>query len=188
MHTIRLRGPWDYQPLARAELLADGTVRWDDRDLPAGGSLAMPADWNAALGSNFRGLVRFTRRFAQPTGLDETSRVWLVIDNADWQAATILNGTLLGHIQLANTPPAPCLLVSLPPRLCVSPSPSRRSSHALPCPARFDITALLAPRNELTIDVLLPAVEAGALPLDRSGREGQSGGLVGLVWLEMEEP
>ena len=186
-HSIRLRGPWDYLPLARAELLAGGSIRSDDRDLPAGGTIAMPADWSAALGNDFRGLVRFTRRFAQPTGLSETSRVFLVIDNVDWQAAVTLNGQLLGHIQLANTSPALCLSISATPRPSLSPFPPLPHTPALPCPARFDIKSLLAPRNELTIDVVLPAVEAGASPFDRQEREGQSGGLIGLVRLEIED-
>jgi hypothetical protein len=186
-HSIRLRGPWDYQPLARAELQADGSIRFDDRDLPAGGTMALPADWGAALGQDFRGLVRFTRRFTQPTGLDETTRVWLVIDNIDWQATVTLNGTFLGCVQLAKTPPSARLLVSPSPPLPLSPSllPSV-SSPALPCPARFDITAHHAPRNALTIDVLLPGSGVGAPPLARPGRENLAGGLIGLVRLEIE--
>jgi len=176
-HTIRLRGPWEYQPLARATLRADGSVSWDDRGLPPGGSIALPADWGGVLGNDFRGLARFTRRFAQPTGLDAATRVWLVIENVDWQAAVALNGQPLGHVQLAQTPPA-----------CLSLAPSLRSSLSPPiaCPARFDITALLQPRNELTIDILLPGVAAGAPPLVRPGREDLTGGLIGLVRLEIE--
>ena len=37
------------------------------------------------------GAVRFTRRFHRPTGLDESSRVWLVIDTAGSSAAVTLN-------------------------------------------------------------------------------------------------
>ena len=63
------------------------------------------------------------------------------------------------------------LSVSLSPRRLVSPSPPRPLAHtsrALPCPARLDITPYLAPRNELTIDVLLPATASGAPPLAHS--------------------
>jgi hypothetical protein len=147
----------------------------------------MPADWGASVGANFRGLVRFTRRFAQPTGLDEISRVWLVLESVDWQAAVSLNGTTLGCVQLANSPTTPCLLVSPSLVLPLSPPlPLSLSSPALPCPARFDIMRILAPRNELTIDVLLPAVDPGTPPLVRPGRENQPGGLIGLVKLEIE--
>ncbi|HEX5103113.1 MAG TPA: hypothetical protein VFV87_04850, partial [Pirellulaceae bacterium] len=60
----------------------------------------------------------------------------------------------------------------------------------LPCqagPARFDITALLAPRNELTLDVLLPDIAPGTPPLVRPGREHLPGGPIGLVQLQIEE-
>ena len=176
-HTIRLRGPWEYQPLARATLRADGSVSRDDTDLPSGGTIVMPGDWGAPLGGDFRGLVRFTRRFAQPTGLDAATHVWLVIENVDWQAAVALNGQPLGHVQLARTPPV-CL--SLAPSLPPSASPP------IVCPARFEIAARLRPRNVLTIDVLLPEVAAGAPPLARPGREDLPGGLIGLVRLEIE--
>jgi hypothetical protein len=177
-HTIRLRGPWEYQPLARATLLADGSVSLDERDLPAGGTIALPADWGETLGNDFRGLVRFTRRFAQPTGLDAATRVWLVIEDVDWQGTVTLNGHWLGQVQLAQPFRAPCLPVS-PSLLPSLPSPTS-------CPARFDITSLLQPRNELTIDVLLPAAGAGTAPLARPGRETLPGGLIGLVRLEIE--
>jgi hypothetical protein len=158
-HTIRLRGPWEYEPLARGSR--------DDRELPPGGTMAMPGDWGAVLGAAFRGQVRFTRRFAQPTGLDASSRIWLVIEEVDWQAVVALNGQSLGEVRFSGAP---------------------AEADVVPCPARFDITTLLLPRNELTIDVLLPEVAAGAPPLARPGREGQPGGLIGLVSLEIESP
>ena len=175
MHAIRLRGPWDCQPLARVTLLADGSLREDRSALPSGGTAVLPDDWAAALGADFRGLVRFTRRFAQPTGLTAATRVWLAIDDVDWQARLALNGHDLGCIQLAGSTPSPLLLAAPSPGLAVV------------CPARFDITSLLQPRNELVIEVLLPAVEAGAARFSRPRREGQPGGLIGLVRLEIEE-
>jgi hypothetical protein len=39
----------------------------------------------------------FTRRFHQPTGLSPTTRVWLVIDEANTLARIELNGTALGQ-------------------------------------------------------------------------------------------
>ena len=168
-HTIRLRGPWEYQPLARATLLADGSVSRDERDLPAGGTIALPADWGDILGNDFRGLVRFSRRFAQPTGLDAATRVWLVIENVDWLATVSLNDQFLGHVHLAQaTPP-----LSIPPSLFPSISPPS------PCPARFDITSHLQPRNLLAIDVLKSPAAAGP------GWTTQPGGLIGLVRLEI---
>jgi hypothetical protein len=134
----------------------------------------LPANWSAAVGPDFQGLVRFTRRFAQPTGITAATRVWLAIENVDWQARIALNAHDLGQIQLARSQPS--VPLSLSPTLPLSL-----------CPARFNITSLLQPRNELTVHVLLPAPDADAPPLDRPGREGQPGGLIGLVSLEIEE-
>ena len=159
-HTIRLRGPWEYQPLARATLLADGSVGRDDRDLPAGGTIVMPGDWGAVLGSDFRGLVRFTRRFALPTGLDASTRVWLVIEDVDWQGTVVLNGAALGMVRF-------------------SAALATDGVSGLPCPARFDITSHLQPRNLLAIDVLKSPAAAGP------GWTTQPGGLIGLVRLEI---
>lgn len=52
-------------------------------------------------------------------------------------------------------------------------------------PTRFDVTALLASRNELVIDVELPRLTADSAPLFRPGREGLPGGLIGEVRLEI---
>jgi hypothetical protein len=138
----------------------------DDRQLPPGGTVAMPGDWGAILGADFRGLVRFSRRFAQPTGLGAETRVWLVIEEVDWQAAVTLNGHALGEVRFSG---------------------ASAEGNVMLCPARFEIAALLLPRNELTIDVLLPEVAADAPPLVRPGREGQPGGLIGVVRLEIQD-
>jgi hypothetical protein len=172
-HTIRLRGPWNFQPLARVILLADGSERRDESILPTGGVIVLPADWGGLLGAGFHGLVRFTRRFARPTGLDDRTRVWLIIEDVDWQARVTLNGHTLGQNQLKDSPPRP---------LALSPAPT-----CLPCPVRFDITALLAERNELALEILLPALAAGVPPLARPGREHLPGGPIGLVRLAIEE-
>lgn len=51
--------------------------------------------------------------------------------------------------------------------------------------ARFDVTVLLKPRNELIIEVELPRLTPESAPLPRPGREGLPGGLVGEVRLEI---
>ncbi len=92
MHSIRLRGPWDSQPL--------------EGDPPAG--------------------TRHVRRFNCPTNLAPGQRVWLVIDETPGLVGVTLNAAEVG--QVSNLP-------------------------ALPCPARFEIAALLQPRNELVLEV-----------------------------------
>lgn len=165
-HSIRLRGPWQCQPLASAEIAADGSVIWTDTEVPPPGVIELPGDWSAALGAHFRGLARLTRRFGLPTGLSRSSRVWLTMDEVAGTAAVALNAHPLGstadgddslrlHESLAN----------LPQRFA-----SVLQSTPHPCPARWDVSSLLQPRNELTIDLLALGV-----------------GRIGLVTLEIED-
>lgn len=73
--------------------------------------------------------MRHTRRFNKPTGLDGGERVWLV-----------LNRTAVPALIRVNDVP-----VGLAPRLSQSDDP-----------IRCDISSLLAPRNKIEIDLLLP--------------------------------
>src|SRR5688500_9616695 len=119
-HAMRLHGPWEYQPLSRW-LLAQGVWRETPQDpLPPGRTRA-PGHGGAALGDDFFGRVRFTRRFGRPSGLASFERAWLVIEGVDAQGSVSLNGTPLGEVP----------------------------GYAVP--AAFDVTARLLPRNELEI-------------------------------------
>jgi len=155
-HVIRLRGPWEYEPLARLVPNADGTLREETHDLPAAGRAKMPADWGATLGPGFRGRVRYVRRFGCPTGLGPRERVWLIFEGADATAVARLNERPLGEIR------------------------GPRSA------ARIDVTELLAARNVLVVDVELPPLDAAAERAARPVREGLPGGLIGEVRLEIE--
>ena len=96
-HLIRLRGPWDYEPLERS--VAAGAPASDAPDeMPPPGRAQMPADWGAAPGADFRGCVRHRRRFNRPTGLEPHERVWLVLEGADGWAEVSLAGHRLGHV------------------------------------------------------------------------------------------
>jgi hypothetical protein len=163
-HIIRLRGPWEYQPLAR--LVKSVAGRWgrEEANLPAAGTIELPADWGSAVGSDFRGWVCFRRRFHQPTGLDAASRVWLVIDDVDWQARVALNDRHLGDVLCSHA----------------------AGTLAPKCPARFDITGGLLPQNALSIIVASPLVAADGATFPRPGREQSPGGLIGLVRLEID--
>jgi hypothetical protein len=97
MHNIRLRGPWEYLPLAHTLLLSDGSASQQTDDLPEGGRMRIPADWNAALGA-FRGRVRFTRFFNLPTGLEKGDTVWLVVEPPDAWGEVRLNDGALGSV------------------------------------------------------------------------------------------
>lgn len=155
MHVIRLRGPWEYEPIARVSIAANGT-RIENRDnLPPSGRQHLPADWRLSLGTDFRGRVRYTRRFGLPTNLEPHEQVWLVIDGVDYFATAKVNGQPLGEFVGYET--------------------SRE----------FDITRSLGERNLLTLEVELPAYAAGAAAPKRSGREKLPGGPIGEVRLEI---
>jgi hypothetical protein len=155
-HFIRLRGPWQYEPLARTVLRADGASEVEAGELPPAGRVRMPCDWGESLGSEFRGLVRYTRRFHRPTGLGPGQVVWLAIEQVDTWAKAMLNGHLLGELRAETTP------------------------------ARFDVTRLLRDRNQLSVEVELPRQGADSAVLDRpTDRDGKPGGLVGEVRLEI---
>jgi hypothetical protein len=88
-HRIRLRGPWECEPLARRPP--------DDTPLPDPRSMRMPCRWGAAGLTDFAGRVRFRRRFGYPGRIDADERVWLAFDGAaDW-AEVRLNGVALGE-------------------------------------------------------------------------------------------
>jgi len=98
-HIIRLRGPWQVEPVARFVLQADGTYLPDENNLPAAARVTMPADWSATCGPDFFGRVRYRRVFHRPTGLDAGERVFLVIEPARSSARVALQGMHLGFVE-----------------------------------------------------------------------------------------
>ena len=156
-HVIRLRGPWEYEPLARTFVAADGTRREIADDLPSAGRVHLPADWGQSLGADFRGRVRYTRRFGLPTNLEAHEDVWLVVDGVDYFGTVAINGQALGEVVGFQTP------------------------------REFEIRNLLADRNFLTLDVELPLYEDGqhSAAIERPGREDLPGGPIGEVRLEI---
>jgi hypothetical protein len=89
-HRIRLRGPWEYEPLARRGSSAGAP-------LPPAGRMTMPARWGAAGLPDFAGRVRFRRRFGYPGRLDEFERVWLTFAGIEGTAEVWLNAQHLGR-------------------------------------------------------------------------------------------
>lgn len=88
-HRIRLRGPWECQPLA-----------WHPaeraRELPAARRVTMPCRWADGGLAEFRGRVRFVRRFGYPGRIDEFERVWLTLDGVEGSFTLWLNDVALG--------------------------------------------------------------------------------------------
>lgn len=95
-HIIRIRGPWK-------RCVIDGDVAHRDTDdsaEPAQGpaeTVQMPSGWNADLGPDFRGRVRYRRFFNCPTSLDASTPVHLVFQRIVGQACVELNGKELGE-------------------------------------------------------------------------------------------
>jgi hypothetical protein len=98
MHTIRLRGPWQVEPLKRFVLQADGSYKPEDGGLPAAQRMTMPADWSDFLGADFLGRVRYRRTFHKPTGLESGERVWLVVEPVRSEACIVWKGELVGFV------------------------------------------------------------------------------------------
>ena len=154
-HLIRLRGPWEYEPVARVVIAADGARQESTADLPPAGRVQLPADWGPTLGHDFRGRVRYLRRFGLPTNLEPGEQVWLVVEGVDYFGAATLNGTRLGELL------------------------------GYVAPVEFEIGPLLAARNLLALDVELPAYAAGVSGPPRPGRQSLPGGPIGEVRLEI---
>ncbi|MFP6573967.1 MAG: hypothetical protein VB912_02360 [Pirellulaceae bacterium] len=158
MHTIRLRGPWDYIPLCRTVWTAAGTSQKIDGPVPAAGRLKIPTSWQETLGEDFFGRVRYQRSFHCPTGLTEHDQVFIVIEQLDALGSVTLNDQHLGDI-----PPGAD-------------------------PTRFEITILLQQRNQLEVVVDLPMTDSNSATLIRSNREQRAGGLIGEVKIEIQSP
>ena len=82
MHTIRLRGPWQLEPVAQFVPQADGTYCPVTEGLPPASRVNMPADWSSAYGPEFLGRVKYHRSFNTPTGLESGHKVFLVVECA----------------------------------------------------------------------------------------------------------
>lgn len=136
MHIIRLRGPWQLEPLARFVKRSYGGYSSPTSGLPPRDRQAMPADWCETLGPDFLGIVSYRRTFQRPTNLDSHEIVWLVVEPPRSCGMVRLNGQVLGHVRFE----APA--------------------------GRYDITPLLADRNALEIEVEHPELDDAGNPPD----------------------
>jgi beta-galactosidase/beta-glucuronidase len=154
-HVIRLRGPWRLEPITRTRRLTDGTSQTIVGPLPAPGEISAPSDWGALLGRDFRGRVRYTRRFNRPTGMADILRIDLVVECVDAFGRVLFNGQPLGEIPLGFME------------------------------FRREIKSRLEPFNRLEIEVELPECDETSMRMPRGSRAGLPGGLVGEVRLEI---
>jgi hypothetical protein len=87
-YRIRLRGPWECEPLAGPTL-------------PPPRRMNMPCRWRDGGLGEFAGTVRFSRRFGLPRQIDPHERLWLTFAGVADTADVHLNGRHLGR----HTPP-----------------------------------------------------------------------------------
>jgi hypothetical protein len=88
-HRIRLRGPWEYEPLARSATSAE--------PLPPKGRMTVPGHRGEGGLANFAGRVRFRRRFGWPARIEAHERVWLTFAGTEALADVRLNAQWLGR-------------------------------------------------------------------------------------------
>ncbi|MHB1426273.1 MAG: hypothetical protein ACYC3I_24165 [Gemmataceae bacterium] len=93
-HRIRLRGPWECEPLLRKGDNAE-------QPLPPSCRMTMPCRWSKGGLAGFNGRVRFRRSFGYPGRIDAHERVWLTFAGIDGEAEAHLNDRPLGRIRTA---------------------------------------------------------------------------------------
>jgi hypothetical protein len=97
MHIIRLRGPWELEPLERFVKRSYGGYQSQQVAMPRE-RCQMPADWCETLGPDFLGVVRYRRNFNRPTNLS-SERVWLVVEPPRSCGRVCVNGSELGSVR-----------------------------------------------------------------------------------------
>lgn len=110
-HTIRLRGPWQYEVVERFDAGSD------PGEPHASGRVKLPCNWNEPPWGDFCGRARFTRTFNWPEPLEPHEQLSLMFDvGADCVIAE-LNGKRLvefkskrpvrvdisGRVEISNT-------------------------------------------------------------------------------------
>jgi beta-galactosidase/beta-glucuronidase len=147
-HTIRLRGPWECEPVARYATEGEETRERVD-GLPAPSRPTLPAPWDSLFGPEFIGRLRLRRRFNLPTGLEAHERVWLVIEGMDLPGTASLNDEPLGSLPEGSSPtdfdvtlllrPRNELVLEIDRRSASRPPSLSASTPALVADARLEI-------------------------------------------------
>lgn len=85
-HRIRLRGPWQCEPLP------GGTTPERSDGVSPASRVQFPAAWETVVSRDYCGCVRFRRHFHRPDGLDADETVWLMTAGIDTLVGLTLNG------------------------------------------------------------------------------------------------
>lgn len=94
-HCIRLRGPWECEPLERIPAT---------EPLPEPRRIVMPCRWRDSSLGEFAGRVRLRRRFGLPRTIDAHERLWITCAGVRDRAEFWLNGHHLGRHDRADEP------------------------------------------------------------------------------------
>jgi hypothetical protein len=101
LHTIRLRGPWQLEPIRRYVEPGRGGDDISKSGLPPAIQCQMPADWCGTMGHDFLGAVRHSRKFNRPTNL-ERDRVCLVVEPPRSCGLVRVNRQVLGYVRFGS--------------------------------------------------------------------------------------
>ena len=92
-----LNGLWRYTPQAHQVLKPGGVLAESTDNLPPGGEMQIPCNWQLGGLDNFHGSVRFAREFIFTPHPTDGAGVWLVFQAVDYQARVWLNEVYLGE-------------------------------------------------------------------------------------------
>jgi beta-mannosidase len=92
-----LNGTWNYTPTAHVLLKPGGVMIDDTTDLPPGGTMELPMNWEKRGLHDFKGRVRFERNFEFGGYAPGEQGARLVFRGVDYFAAVWLNGVKLGE-------------------------------------------------------------------------------------------
>jgi hypothetical protein len=129
-HCIRLRGPWEVEPVGWIDPAAGRYRRADG--LPPARTVTVPVPWDDLGFGERTGAVLFRRRFQAPRRLDDWERVWLVrAETPQGRSSWRLN-----EVELAWADPG-----------------EHREPTTVYASRRSEVTTYLRERNELVAEV-----------------------------------
>jgi hypothetical protein len=132
-HRIRLRGPWEIEPLALLIYQGPGQFAWRKHDLPPARIVNSPGLWKDYGLSDFVGIVRYRRHFGLPRKLDEHETIWITCAGVADSCIVWLNGERIANFA--------------EPRL----------------PFEVEVTGKLQDRNEIWLDIHYDHPNGGGL-------------------------
>jgi hypothetical protein len=103
-HRIRLRGPWEIEPLRK--IVVDGLEHggFCSLNLPPARTVNSPGLWKDFGLPDFRGVVRYRRHFGLPRKLDEHETVWITCAGVADSCIVWLNGERLANFANPRQP------------------------------------------------------------------------------------